>query len=340
MRIFFLLMWMSVPALAGGVPMKWYCDPVADTVVSLAYNLQFDRALRMLDECSSGGPTSQKWEFFRAVVLWQKHVFLDSVSVADTAVTSRFTRTIDQVISTGERQLSSFPDDSASLFYTGFALGYRAKYDAANGDEFKAASDGNKGLNYHDKLLKLCPACYDAYYSRALFNYYTSKLPWMLKPLLFILGRSGSADKAYEYLTLTGSKGEYTKYAAKEILAELFAHEKKYDSSLVVYHQLISEFPRASLYYYDRISWTLMDADLYRLNISESVQALQSIEGTDLSRLDSLYLAKIYLRLGCSYQYVGDYTDARKNFTIAASLPASAECLKVAREHLDEIGSR
>lgn len=286
----------------------------ADRIIQLTYNCQFDDALKMVDCLSTKEPASVEWEFFRIVVLWHKLIFLDSAGVDDPDIEAQFVKGTMHVISLGEEKLAKNPADTSALFYTGFSLGYLAKYDAAKGDEFKAASDGNKGLSYHEKLLSRCPNWYDVYFSFALFDFYTSTLPWYLKPLLFILGKSGSKEKAYEYLTLTGRKGRFTKYDAEDILGELYAIDTNFDSLKVIYHSLISEFPNASIYYYYKLSSILLESKQYQLAVRECEKAIKLSGTRYLTYGDSLYLGKIYLRLATSYEMLEDYGNAMQTY--------------------------
>ncbi len=313
---------------------------VEGRIVWLAYDSRFESALNQIDEEIRPEGDSMKWNFFRGVVFWQEHILLDSAGIPSADVEASFLSSIQLVISAGESRLSGEPDDPEALFYTGFALGYRAKYDAAEGDKFKAASDGNKGLSFHKKLLTAHPEYYDAYFSLALFNFYTSALPWFLKPLLFILGKSGSEDKAYDYLWLAGGKGEFTRYAAQEILGELYARDKSYDSSTAVYQKLIMQFPDSRLYYYTRLSCILMDGKEYSRNVTECLSALSAVASMKLDRVDSLYLGIIQMRLAESCQYTGDYSEAQKHYDWIVRANRSTEAVRIARDRLADIQKR
>ncbi len=292
-----------------------------DAVIRLTYNCHFNEALNLLGDSTNNSIDPIKWNFFRGVVLWHNLVFLDSAMASNKSVENNFTRAISQTIDIGERDLAQNPNDTAALFCTGFAFGYLAKYDASKGDEFKAASDGKKGLSYHRKFIEMSqpqgessPAICDAYFSLALFNYYTSGLAWYLKPLLFILGESGSREKAYEYLALAGKNGRFTKYEAEDILGELYAREEKFDSAMIIYHYLISQFPDAFMFYFDKLSWTLADHKEYERCTVVCTEAIKASYTHPLTQIDSLYLAKIYFRLASCYEETDNYSEAMQSF--------------------------
>ncbi len=284
-----------------------------DRVIHLTYDCHFDEALDMLGDSANNNIEPIEWNFFRGVVLWHELVYLDSAKADGKRVEGEFTLAISRTIKIGESALSRNPNDTMALFFTGFALGYLAKYDASKGDEFKAASDGNKGLSYHRKFLEMyaghadsSPACSDAYFSLALFNYYTSGLSWYLKPLLFILGKSGSEEKAYEYLNLAARNGRFTKYEAEDILGELYGREDKLDSATITYRRLGSQFPDAFMYYSDKLEWMLADHRDFERCAVISRETIKSSGTHRLTQIDSLYLAKTYFRLARCYEETGD----------------------------------
>jgi tetratricopeptide (TPR) repeat protein len=293
-----------------------------EDVIAMTYDCNFRGAIEAVDALSEASPDSLKWEFFRSVIQWQRLVYLDSAMVDARDARNAFTTSLSTVIERGERRIAEHPDDTDALFYTGFALGYLAKLDAAEGDEFKAARDGNRGLSYHRTLLKLCPGRIDAYFSRALFNYYTGFLPWYLRPLLFILGESGSKEKAYEYLELVRTRGDIVKYEAEDILGEFYGREDKPDSVRLMYHELISKFPGARLHYYDKMTWVLMDSKHYDHEAAECENAIGESSELRMAPADSAYLGKLCLRLAECYEKLGRDSDAARvyNYMIERSI--------------------
>ncbi len=279
-------------------------------LIDLVYNCNFDGAIHLLDASSSLSTDPLRLDFYRAVIFWQKMVYLDSAGVNPGEAKSAFMKSVGDVVLLGEARLATDPKDTSALFYTGFALGYLAKMDAAEGDEFKAAHDGDKGLKYHRELLKMCPEEYDVYFSLALFNYYTGFLPWYLRPLLFILGKSGSKQRAYEYLNVVRRKGTIVKYEADDILGEFYGRVDKPDSVILVYHRLIDRFPGGVLHYYDKLTWVLGDSRHYNREARQCRKAIAASDTMAMNRVDSMYLAKLYMRLAAVYEKTGRDSDA------------------------------
>ncbi len=332
------LIGLSVPVFANHTPI--IRADVVDTILNLAYNCHFDRALRLVDDLNRTDSASIEWGFFRAFVLWQELIFKDSAGIEDRNIEAEFYNSIRQVIDTAKSRLSSNPRDTMSLFYGGFAFGYLAKFDAANGNKYLAAREGDKGLSYHKTLLAICPRWYDVYFSEALFNYYTSALPWYLKPIFFILGRSGSRDRAYELLSLVSAKGVITKYEAENVLGELYEREGKCDSSCLAFSKLTAQFPGASMYYSDRTAWAYTDANHYQDVVQTCKNALEKEPAPVLSAIDSLYREKIYFRLARAYEALGDGADATSEYEWLAEKGTVAQFRNEARKRLSALMER
>jgi len=317
--LFFLMVLLIVSGTIRAVEKGDDDSSPSKTIIGLTYNCDFDEAMRVVDSVSAREPDSIKWRFFRSFVLWQRLIFLDSAGAEDKMVETRFMGSVNEVITYGEKRISRNPSDTNALFYTGFALGYLAKYDAAEGDKIKAAREADKGLSYHKKLVSICPEWYDVYFSEALFNYYTCVLPWYMKPILFILGRTGSRNRAYELLSLVSTKGTIAKYEAENILGELYEREGRYDSSCFEYSKLITCFPNSTPYYFDRIIWAFTTGNLYQMVVRKCKEALEFSKERQMTHWDSLYVGKIYSRLADAYEKLGDHGEAMETYNELAN---------------------
>lgn len=234
---------------------KIYCNnddrEIVHSIIQLTYNADYDSARKKLNMLKNGEINSLQIHYFKAMIIWRQDLILGSV-VKHTDETKRnFEKNLNLAISKGEKILQKNEKDSIALFFTGAAYGSLAQYYArVNGSYFKAASLGKQGLDLHEKLLSLYPRVDDAYYSLGLFNYLASSVSWYLKPVLYILGRSGSESKAYTYLNATSIKGNFAKFEAMETLAELYTENKKYHNADSIYKELKIQFPNNSYYYY------------------------------------------------------------------------------------------
>ncbi len=135
-------------------------------------------------------------------------------------------------------------------------------------------------------------------------------MPWFLKPILFILGRSGSEKKAYEYLTLAADKGRLAKYEAEEGLALLYSRQGKSDSVISIYRRLIAELPNARDFYHLKLTSALTEMEHYNACIGECIAIIATSSGNVSTRVDYLQVGIIYVDLSHAYEALRRYQEA------------------------------
>jgi tetratricopeptide (TPR) repeat protein len=151
---------------------------------------------------------------------------------------------MEKAIEIGERRLEANPTDSMALFYTGGACGYLGIAQIQGGGGFiKAGSTAKRGFNYHEQLMRLCPSFHDAYLGPGMKNLMVSALPWIFKPILYVLGLSGSEEKAEQYLTIAYEKGRRVHLEAGGYLAQLYERRENWDKSQEIYADLYRRYP-------------------------------------------------------------------------------------------------
>lgn len=351
-------------------------------IIQLTYNLKFDSALTLVDIELQSYPSSLQWKFFHAMILFRESIYYsfqksvgfiknenEIIPLEDSSITE-----LKEIIEIGKKIIKKNPGDTTALFYTGAAYGYIGINYVRNGSYFAGASEGNKGLNYHDKLMKICPNWADVYLSEGVFNYFASGLPWYLKPVLWMLGKSGSESKARKYLKIAGEKGQYAKYEALEFLVKLFIRENKPDSAAVIINKLIKDLPGSKYYFFFRFGVRMLNNHM----LYESNKLI--MKGIDLSRQDTLstmdtlevgymyvYLAQSffkagnynrvielwkdliqrkllpneeqegYIMLANSYMELGDKAKAKKYYEWVFHKSTNPNLIKIAREKLEEL---
>ncbi|HEX2869361.1 MAG TPA: hypothetical protein VHO03_20120 [Ignavibacteriales bacterium] len=230
-------------------------DSGIDKVVNLTYNYRFDEAFKAIDNIRQNGGSAVSCQYLKGMVSYRKAKYYEHfirrdaeknkvVLLYDEAyyALSKAAKICDEI-------LNKNPNDTLALFYAGAAYGYIGMYHAKKDELYAAAGEGKKGLDYHDKLIKLCPKWTDVYLSQGIFNYYASKVPWYMKPILWILGRSGDEKKAYEYLKNVADNGHIAKYEAMELLLDYFIEKKQNSSVENMYSRLINTYPGSRYYY-------------------------------------------------------------------------------------------
>lgn len=283
-------------------------------VIRLTFNSEFDRALALCNEHLSVDPNSLEWKYFRAMIFFQQSIYLgnyinllestNNESEAKLLLEKSFSE-LQEISQMGEDLIQKNPSDTLALFFTGAAYGYIGMYYADKDEIFTAASQGKKGIEYHEKLIKLCPSWNDVYYSRAIFHFYTSMVPWYLKPILWILGNLGTESEAELYLKKVSDCGFYAKYAALEKLGNLYARQKKYDEQYDITIRLVNELPENKYMYLLKHAW-------FSKNLNNSMRACN--RGIELSKVENLSqrniieVAHLYLTLASCYEKSEKYT--------------------------------
>jgi tetratricopeptide (TPR) repeat protein len=274
-------------------------NPV-DIVLSATYDCRFRSAIALADSMIGRDFASSGWKFIRGMITWRE-IFLGG---RNQALESEFQRRMDKVLELGRRDLDRDPNDSSALFVTGGALGYLGLYHWSTGEIMKAASEGKEGLSYHERLLALHPHCYDAYLSLGLFNSYASSVPWYVKPLMWILGRTGSEERGFEYLTLAATKGSLSRIEAEEALAELHVRRHEYDSAFAIYRSLMRAYPHSTYYSLNAVRALFEHKDFSGAAAlgNEVISSIDTSEETDkdIERLGLLmvFVSQSYERLG------------------------------------------
>lgn len=226
-----------------------------DKIVNLTYNCQFDEAVKALDKIQQNGSSAIDCQYLKGMIGYRKAKYYERFMRSEAEINKvkllyeEAYFDLRKSAAICDDILNKNPSDTAALFYAGAAYGYIGMCHVKKGEMYAAAREGKKGLDYHDKLISLCPKWTDVYLSRGIFNYYASNVPWYLKPILWILGRSGDEKKAYEYLKYVADNGHFAKYEAMEFLIEYFIEKKQNSSIENMYNRLINILPGSRYYY-------------------------------------------------------------------------------------------
>lgn len=289
----------------------------AQELIRLTFNSQFDEAFQIAAEHLAKEPQALTWKYFHAMILFRQaeyQIYLsDSYGRSEykTQAKDLLNNSYNELIELakmGDKLIEKNPRDTAALFYTGAVYGYIGMYLANEGDNFKAASKGRKGMDYHEQLMKMYPKWSDVYYSEGVFNFYASNVPWWLKPILWILGRSGTESKAEENLKKVADNGNYAKYAAMEYLMQLYLRQEKFEEAIKLCDRLGKEFPDNRYKYKRMISWFISGDENYK-RVNEYLRnEIEHAKKEELSEINKLEVSHFYLSLANNYSAIGEYS--------------------------------
>jgi tetratricopeptide (TPR) repeat protein len=285
-------------------------------LIRLTFNSQFDEAFKIADEHLSKEPQALAWKYFHAMILFRQALYQTYLAGTygredyKTKAKELFDRSNDELIESariGEKLIEKNPRDTVALFFTGAVYGYMGMYLTIDGDMFKAASIGRKGMDYHEKLINIYPNWNDVYYSEGVFNFYASNVPWWLKPILWILGKSGTESRAEKNLKKVADNGNYAKYAAMEYLMQLYLRQEKFEEAIKLCDELGKEFPNNRYKYKRIILWSISDDDNRKRKMEFLRNEIEHAKKEELSEINKLEVAWFYLDLANNYSAMGDH---------------------------------
>lgn len=280
-------------------------DSLLCQVVEAINRNQFARADQIINAQLQQDGDSLKWCFLRGMRHYSD-LFAVTQPIDKTAL-GALAFNLSRVAAIADERLSINPNDSLGLFYGGGAYGYLGISYAANGSLFKAVSTAKKGAKYHEQLISLHPDCYDAYLGPGIMNLMTSAAPWILKPILFLLGLSGTEDKADEYLSLAYAKGTRVRYEAGVYLAQLRLRQKDYHKAFELYSNLTTEYPMRVGLRAEYLS-SLLSNKRHDDVIKIASETMDSFEASrySFSRNDSAWIPYIFWDCAQAFQLTGN----------------------------------
>lgn len=281
-----------------------------DNVVKLTYELRFNEALDLVQKYLSEDSTNFFWKYLHGMVTFRNSLYQElqgkmGEKNSEGLFQKLFDTALDDfkiVANNGDRIIAKNPDDTLALFYTGAAYGYIGFCYGLQGETFKAAREGKKGLDYHDRLIELCPKWGDVYLSQAIFNFYASDVPWYMKPVLWILGRSGSEEKAIKFFNLVIQKGSIARYEAYEMLTKLYIRKGEITLVRKTINELIQLLPTTKYYYLFLFSLEFNRYEMFEESNKLLIQGIELSKKEKLSDIPKETLGHIYLRLAMNYK--------------------------------------
>jgi len=215
-------------------------DTLAVGVVEMINRHEFQAAERNIYSQLHRDSTSLKWLFLMGMRYYSDISLLPGQ--ANDAL-SHMKFWMEKVTNLGDARIEQDEADLEALFYTGGAYGYLGIAYASDGSLLKGVSTSAKGFGMHEDLTELCPECYDAYLGPGLENFVASAVPWILKPILLVLGLTGTEEKAHAYLLTAYERGILVRLEAGIYLAQLYLRQKEYEKAIRLYSILVSEYP-------------------------------------------------------------------------------------------------
>ncbi len=167
---------------------------------------------------------------------------------ADPAMRRQFNQALAQGEALARSRLSRQPNSPDTLLALTLVYGLRADYaaliDKSNMEALHHTRDATQTAN---RLLAICPSCYDAYVATGISNYLVGSLSAPARLILRIGGYAGDKERGMEELRLAAEHGRYLAPFARILLAIAYQREHRPQQARRELSQLHEQFPQNDL---------------------------------------------------------------------------------------------
>ncbi len=167
----------------------------------------------------------------------------------DPVVGQRFTSALTRTETLAAGRLARHSDDREALLAKTLAAGLRADYASLIENRNMAALRlSREATASAERLLAICPDCYDAYVATGISEYLIGTLSPPLRWIVRLGGYSGNKKEGMDHLQLAAERGRYLAPFARILLAIAYVREKKSQEARRILEQLREQFPGNSLF--------------------------------------------------------------------------------------------
>jgi hypothetical protein len=236
-----------------------------EAAFDLAYNLDHDQALALLEGAMRDHPGDASLPRAHATITWQNLLFRrglvlvenymgpvskDDVKVPTTpaATTSAFQTQVNRSIALSEARLKVSPNDPAALFELGSALGLQASWSATiDGRVMGAFGSARRAYNLHERVLALAPQRVEAGVVVGTYRYLVASLVLPARWLAYMAGFGGGKEKGLALIEAAAAKPNPMRADARFALVLLYNREGRFAEAQRHLDELKKAFPRNRL---------------------------------------------------------------------------------------------
>lgn len=272
-----------------------------------------------------------------------------------------------------EETLRSRPNDTEALYVQGVAMGLRGTWRFLVRKEWlDSLRDITAARKLHNRVAELDPSNIDARMMQGVHDYIVGSLPWAYKVLGFLAGFRGDREEGMRTLRLVAAKGDQNRADAAILLGVILRRERRPREVIPMLEDLRRQYPRNYLVLFEL---SQMYADLgdkqKALDALDRLEELKRSGAPGFSRVPAqrILLARgnvlfwyeepaaavphlraasagsqlldpnsaelAWVRLGQCLDMTGNRVEAKKAFTMAASLQPASDLTREARRYVD-----
>jgi hypothetical protein len=151
----------------------------------------------------------------------------------------------EKTVDIGEKALKAkkYPEVEIKA-YLASAWGSKARFRLTqHGVGLKTVMDGRNAHNFAEEVYKADPNYTDILVGIGAYNYFTGKIPGILKPFAFLFGARGNAALGLQQIRTVMDKGRYAQTEARIVLFTALMKDAQYEKSLDIVKQLMADYP-------------------------------------------------------------------------------------------------
>ncbi len=231
----------------------------------LAYNLDHDDALAVLDRAMRDHPNDAALPRAHATLTWLNLLFKrgmvlvenylgpvskDDVKVAapPSAASSAFQTQVARSIALSEAELKRKPNDPAAMYELGAALGLQASWSATiDGKVMGAFGSARRAYNLHERVLALAPHRIDAGLIVGTYRYLEASLVLPARWLAYVAGFGGGKEKGLSLIEAAANAPNPSRTDARFALVLLYNREGRFAAAQEQLNELRRAHPRNRL---------------------------------------------------------------------------------------------
>ena len=152
---------------------------------------------------------------------------------------------VDKTVDVGERALKAkkYPDSEIRA-YLASAWGSKARFRLTQeGVGLSMVREGQRAHGYAEQVHTADPNNIDILVGIGAYNYFTGKIPSILKPIAWLLGAHGDAVEGLKQLRTVVEKGRYARTEAQIVLFTALMKDGQYKQSFDIVQQLMADHP-------------------------------------------------------------------------------------------------
>ena len=169
--------------------------------------------------------------------------------VPDPAVQAQFETAIQRSQAMVQKRLGANPNDRDTLLAAALSAGLKADYLAlVQKQNVAALRYTRQATDYAQRLLAVCPNCYDAYVATGISKYLIGSRAAPVRWILRASGFAGNKSEGIKELQMAAQHGHYLAPFARILLAIAHLRDKQPQPAKVLLAGLTAEFPQNTLF--------------------------------------------------------------------------------------------